>query len=60
MYGDRGQYTCVSRVDKTGFADTSQLQGSVTASATIKVYSKLYLFWFCVRYAKINNYNRNQ
>ncbi|XP_065197721.1 uncharacterized protein LOC135829246 [Sycon ciliatum] len=38
MYGDRGQYTCVSRVDKTGFADTSQLQGSVSASATVKVY----------------------
>ena len=60
MYGDRGQYTCVSRVDKTGFADTSQLQGSVTASATVKVYSKLYIFWFCDIYAKINKYNRNQ
>ena len=41
-YGDRGQYTCVSRVDKTGFADSSHVQGSVSASATIKVYSKFY------------------
>ncbi|XP_065198186.1 uncharacterized protein LOC135829721 [Sycon ciliatum] len=39
LYGDRGQYTCVSRVDKTGFADSSHLQSSDSASATIIVYT---------------------